>query len=705
MIFWFLAFFGVSNHVLWFDLLEQIASKFQNYSNKNLSDENFSSVYSSKFSKDPFSESMSNIENRSMQLKIAWVQYVENLLWKEWCDLSQKEILWILYYYVPEFRTEFVRSMKQEMWDYDNKKYVVSSGTVEQSCLKYYLCKKKKSLDTNISTKCQDKRKEYAACLSVCKQSKASCCKSEKSNYETCVRNSEITASSPSDVESYCKDDFKGYYANGLDNKEVTQQVEVAQIWADKYWNSTTDDSPYDIMSDMWVFAKLLYYGIEEPITPVVYNIPMFSNSVEKLLKKKNSDSSPIGVPLHWWNAGESPDLDLVMGDRWYDDTDDWWDWVSLLWWDMKQNQILNWWTFSEIKWLPLTYKEEDWYDDLVDWLNSLRLGSNNSNFYTSLCKNEEEDSELKHEIKENKWLVERNIQDFSNLSDREYQEIVDYMLDAVDDYSKIPADKEEEIRKNMWDINNAVDATTASELEEAAEKIKNCWKSCEGLRIDQKASCMLKCACWERSSAKINLFNPEKTPWLWPIFLIRYCAVPAVNTNFSVGWKRIYSIEEWLNEIYGVVDKLSREWKLWKWTQQYEFLDSSTKKINIANTFAFSIDVDFVDITNKGAKHSDQYKEKELENFNEKALMVYGISNPLNDPSAKNAYRIDQEWSEWWLKPLVDLIEDSKAYRYGMDEESIEEWMDQQAELRKNIYEGVLDYINYSQKLYTKKS
>jgi hypothetical protein len=45
---------------------------------------------------------------------------------------------------------------------------------------------------------------------------------------------------------------------------------------------------------------------------------------------------------------------------------------------------------------------------------------------------------------------VERNIQDFSNLSDREYQEIVDYMLDAVDDYSKIPADKEEEIRKNM---------------------------------------------------------------------------------------------------------------------------------------------------------------------------------------------------------------------------------------------------------------
>jgi hypothetical protein len=42
-----------------------------------------------------------------------------------------------------------------------------------------------------------------------------------------------------------------------------------------------------------------LYYGIEEPITPVVYNIPMFSNSVEKLLKKKNSDSSPIGVPLH----------------------------------------------------------------------------------------------------------------------------------------------------------------------------------------------------------------------------------------------------------------------------------------------------------------------------------------------------------------------------------------------------------------------
>jgi hypothetical protein len=69
--------------------------------------------------------------------------------------------------------------------------------------------------------------------------------------------------------------------------------------------------------------------------------------------------------------------------------------------------------------------------------------------------------------------------------------------------------------------------------------------------------------------------------------------------------------------------------------------LDSSTKKINIADTLAFSIDVDFVDITNKAATHSNQYEDKKLENFNEEALLVYGVSNPLNVPSAKNVYRV----------------------------------------------------------------
>jgi hypothetical protein len=46
--------------------------------------------------------------------------------------------------------------------------------------------------------------------------------------------------------------------------------------------------------------------------------------------------------------------------------------------------------------------------------------------------------------------LNDEDERDFSELSQEEYQEIIDYMLDAVDDYSKLPEDKEKEIQQNM---------------------------------------------------------------------------------------------------------------------------------------------------------------------------------------------------------------------------------------------------------------
>lgn len=707
MIFTFVAFFCSQNQIIWFDLAEKIATKFQSYYDHDFSDEDFSIIYSSNFSKDPFGDAMSSIEWRSKQLEIAWARYVEQLLEQKWCNLSREEIWWILYYFVPEFRTELAMSLKQEYWDYDSDKYLFTGGKIAEYCGKYYVCEK--SEEEYSSSDCENEKQSYSQCLSNCSKKDGveqfTCCKEEGRKYEECLYDSKwrkITATTPGNVETNCKEFFTENYNNGKDNKEILQNVEVSQIWADKYWNNTTDDSPYDIMHDLETLAKILYYGVEGPITPVLYKIPTFSNSEKKLSERKNEDSQSDSNSSNWW--GRRPDS--MWGVYIKDEPNNWWDWVSLIWWNVLDQDIKSedgWWNSNDVKALPFTYEKNWWFDDLVEWLNSVRLENNDTEFYFSLCK-EQEDSEidqenLEKENEENTWEVP----DFSDLSDEEYQEIIDYMLDAVNNYSDLPEDKEKEIEQNVWDVDGFFEATDPSEIESVKDQIKNCWKSCEWLRIDQKASCMLKCACWE---IKSPIFNPEKTPWLWPIFLIRFCAVPAVNTNFSIGWKRIYSIEEWLNEIYWVVDKLSREWRLWKWTQQYEFLDSSTKKINIADTLAFSIDVEFVDVTNKGSMHSDQYWKKILENFNKEALLVYGISNPLDDLSVRNVYRVVWGWwGEWGLKPMVDLIENSRSNRYAMNGEFIAGWMDQQWSLRTKMSEDFSDWTEYANKLKTKKS
>ena len=61
---------------------------------------------------------------------------------------------------------------------------------------------------------------------------------------------------------------------------------------------------------------------------------------------------------------------------------------------------------------------------------------------------------------------------------------------------------------------------------------------------------------------------------------------------------------------------------------------------MDIADTLAFSIDIEFVDVTTKTSSHSEQYQKKRLENFNKEALYVNGIERPLDDPLVKNGYR-----------------------------------------------------------------
>ena len=184
--------------------------------------------------------------------------------------------------------------------------------------------------------------------------------------------------------------------------------------------------------------------------------------------------------------------------------------------------------------------------------------------------------------------------------------------------------------------------------------------------------------------------------------------------------------LEEWFKEIFGAVDKLSREGRLGKRTQQYEFLDSSTKKIKFADSFAFTIDVELVDIANRIQTHSDQYKEKKLKDFNNKTLSNYKISNPLNNPVSKNSYAI--VWYLWedisdytkWAnadtnrdalsdlnqdsKPLFNEIDNSNSSRYNSLSEYIWNFMDQEWTLRKQTSKYVSDLNIYTKELKSKK-
>ena len=521
--------------------------------------------------------------------------------------------------------------------------------------------------------------------------------------YQSCVWNDgnstkKTTASMPKDVKTNCKEFFVNNYKVGYSNAEKIQKLQQVGLKADTFMNWTNDDGTHDIMFDIWNITLLIFKEALTPITPVMYHLPIFEKSEKELLTLKN------------WTTTWSTNLD----------TNVWWN----VWWtnwnlgtnnsgtteDSSNPNPLSRWSAS--------FFSEWWFDDLVAWLwtNSVKTNSTN---YGNLCDQEKSESEIQEKI-ETRWIES----DLSDLSDEEKQELVDFMLDAVDKYGKMSEDKENKIKDEVWDVSKHSFADTPDELENAAEEIKSCWKNkCEWLKWDEKVSCMIMCSCWEY---KPEIFDTEKYPDLWPIFMVRWCAIPWVDRSFSVWWTNIVSIEEWVHEIRGVVGKLSEEWKLWTWTQQRNFLDSTTKNMNFANAFSFSINIDWIDIGKRSSTHTTQYRNQTAKLKNRSRKAGLGISNNLDNPATKNNYVVGARWqskdysqsvnSEIVVKEKsaldvapstlwdVNLNADARASLRVAITDNLNTWMDQQAELWKVMWENIEQLDEYAQALYAKK-
>ena len=662
---WIMVLLSVGPQVFSFDLDDEISSKFKRYYDIWYSDSYLDTQYAPVYPKDPFNDAIEDIEDRSMQLKVAWAEYVEKVLKWNNCSLSQKKLWSMLYYFVPEFRTELARALKSELGDYDSKKFVFDYEKIQEYCREYYICNKSAWYSA------REIFKEWV-----------------KGNDIRGVWN--MSSGTPVEVMTNCEEFFKRNYRKWQSDEENRQNVQVSQLWVDKFWNSTMNDSPYDIMIDFWSIWRLLFTEAEQPISPVVYDLPMFSNS-KKSLKDHEKNGSSYSITKTSWKSKKS---DSTKG--------------TTIWVSNLSSAPLP---------LPLPHwaegisMEDSRYDDLIDWLWAYRVAKENSLYYWSLCEDADEEPEPGPDYNQDSpsAIKMQSLDDeFSDISEKEFEEIIDYMKWAVDKYATLPGNKNAEMKDKAWDTSRFLNSTSASQLETTANQIKSCWQWCEWLRVDQYASCVIMCTCGEIDSP---IFDSEDNPWLWPIFKIRFCAVPAVDTKFSVWWKKIVSVEEWVREIYWAVDKLSREGKLWMWTQQYNFLDSSTKKMKVADTVAFSIDIEFVDIFDNFSKHSDQYKKRELVNRNKAWQEDHHISNRLDNPVLKNRYRLfgkqgevtsdvsAQANAEWTRQSQSNLMEwpsiinpewNSRASHYNDEILLLNKWLDQQA----NLWEQTLEYI-----------
>ena len=679
LVFWIVSLLWTQTGIFAIDLTSEIYSLLERYETSN---DYMNDAYSKKYSKDPYWDALKNISDKSSQIKLSWVEYVEDILSKENCRMSEKKIAAILYYFSPDFRSEFARTLRMNWKPTDSKNYVFSWGVISEYCVEYYKCMN------------SDKNKTLWESM-------------------TSIEN-ELVAATSRTIETNCKEFFLQYYDEWKSNELRKQAVNTSQLWNDKYWNASLEDSPYDIIKDIESVWKFLFEEVESPITPVFYNLPVFSNAAKSWW---NSSSYGSRVVWNWWNN----DVDNRQvstwnwwngrngSENWGKNTDDWdislpvnsgWDGIQSKWNAWNPTPLSDW----------VKQMEDDLYDDMVEWL----MASDRAWIFRGVVNCNEDDVEIEVEpdisaTNYTKGGVDSNLWE---LTQEEFQAAVDFVINAVDNYDKISAEKENEIKNKKWDKKESHDDLDGnkersnnpqSEIDETVEEVKKCFDTCEWLRFDQKASCKLMCACGKWES---EIFDPEKNPGLGPLAMIKFCTIPGVDGRFSVWGRKMVSIEEWINEIYWVVNKLSSEWRLWIWSQQNNHLDSSTKEMNFSKSLSFTIDINWADIFGKWSKQSKHYEEKEAQITNDRWKTDYHIKNSLDDPASKNRYRMDDEEVEngAWSVSVVDQIDVSKYGHYVSLSNDVSKWMDKEGEFWEFALEQFNNWIEYADYLISKK-
>jgi hypothetical protein len=186
-------------------------------------------AYSADFSKNPFETAMESVSLLRNEPVVAGIQYIKAQLQKQSCSLSQRNIVTIVSYFRPDFSALFSSQLIQNT----NKtpSLVIDKATAFKACQKFNEC-----FPPN-------------------------------------------TYKADGDIWNMCEKFFTNWYAEGLKEKTRSQAIDTVQMGEDKYWNSSLEDSPYDVMYDISAVSKVLFESVQAPVEMAFYHYPNFSAS------------------------------------------------------------------------------------------------------------------------------------------------------------------------------------------------------------------------------------------------------------------------------------------------------------------------------------------------------------------------------------------------------------------------------------------
>ena len=401
-----------------------------------------------------------------------------------------------------------------------------------------------------------------------------------------------------------CDEEIRNAYFDWTEIKRRSLELEESNLWTEKYYNWTLDDSSYDIFYDMWQLAKIFYEDVK-PVTStsvIFYKMPQFGN-----WSKSN-----------WW--GDDGDKQNQKGqDKWKEnqqgDPNKWWDWNPQWdpnkWWDETPQWDPNKWWWK--KWwdgLP-SITDDDEINDLInngteeektvtnDWntayINKCVVSGSPKLEEAYLEAEEEEESDedtpSPYEISEE--YIDELLNDIIENTDKlKIQPKAPLTWENVKEPDDVPWEK--------WASDDS------AVIDELRKELQSCVDKCDWMRFEEKAICKAKCLCSEYTSKAL----PENTEFQflqeWAL-RIRICNIPSKPVVVSTSTKYVMSIETILIEIRDVVKGLFESWELTPKMKKQEWLDTSMNNIKFSDIVSFNIWMQFKKpVTERGPKKEE---------------------------------------------------------------------------------------------------
>lgn len=371
-----------------------------------------------------------------------------------------------------------------------------------------------------------------------------------------------------------CWDIINEFYQKSETSRRQSEEIQMANLAANKYINGDLADSDYDLMYDMSQVGTILYKSYKPQPQIIFYNPPNFSD------KASNSETpADIEVPQKdWTGTGQ-------------------WTQTSTVWKNEAASSHANksessWWAGNQLVQntkapTPITEDEE-----LNDFVYKRSAHSTLGNYDKVLFQNQciivpKEVQKNWPQTARGTWTPEE--QQRAN----QEQQAVQKALEAYRASAWLP--KKGEV--GSWD--NQSSSSTGSnnipdeekQLEEIMNKIKECTTKCDGLPHDEKYICIMQCACSDYISPALEKGSKQPVLKEWAL-IVRFCSVASSMTVPNTSAKNILSIAELFDEIAMSVSTLYNEGKLNVKQQKKELLSSSIPKSDISKSVAFTTTV-----------------------------------------------------------------------------------------------------------------